>query len=53
MLPPISDPKPKTEQRALIIAPYPPELPPTALALFQGLRDRPQRKLPDYTAIPS
>lgn len=45
ILPPISDPTPKIEHLALINPPSPPELPPTALLLFHGLIDRPQRLL--------
>jgi hypothetical protein len=53
MLPAISDPTPKMEHLAAIIAPSPPELPPTDLALFQGLKVLPQRVLNVYIFIPN
>jgi hypothetical protein len=42
MLPPISEPTPKTEHLEEIKPPSPPELPPTARYLFQGFKDLPQ-----------
>lgn len=53
MLPPISDPTPNTEHLALMIAPSPPELPPTALPLFQGFKVLPHNRLPVSMAIPN
>lgn len=51
MLPPISDPTPKTEHPDIIIPASPPELPPTPLFLFQGLIERPHKRLPVYIPI--
>jgi hypothetical protein len=45
MLPPISEPTPINEHLELIIEPYPPELPPTFLFLFQGFKVLPHKLL--------
>lgn len=53
MLPAISDPIPKTEHRPLTSPPYPPELPPGDLSLFQGFNDLPQILLTDSEDMPN
>lgn len=53
ILPPTSEPTPINEHLELIIDPYPPELPPTFLFLFQGFNVFPHKLLFVSAAIPN